>query len=118
MHQHTQVVLATTAGLMTLAVCLAADGVEHHGVMYQNTLTLVNTHLLLWTGVLSVLAVHAHTMKLPVSIAGYLVAVCCIGGCFLLVQCCEYVHLYWCLYTDAHAHTYIYIYGCYMSQAC
>ena len=89
---------------MPLAVTVLYDGVEQHGVMYQNTLTLLNTHLLLWTGVLSVLAIHAHTMKVPVSVAAYLTAVCSLGGCFLLVQCCEYVHLYWCLYTARVLH--------------
>eukprot|EP01012_Entosiphon_sulcatum_P016747 TRINITY_DN21636_c0_g1_i1.p1 TRINITY_DN21636_c0_g1~~TRINITY_DN21636_c0_g1_i1.p1 ORF type:complete len:193 (-),score=11.35 TRINITY_DN21636_c0_g1_i1:37-615(-) len=93
----------TTAGLLPLAVTVAVDGVEQYGVLYQNTLTLLNTHLLLWTGVLSILAVHAHAMKLPISASLYLAEVVCLGGCFLLVQCCEYVHLYWCLYTAGPA---------------
>jgi heme/copper-type cytochrome/quinol oxidase subunit 3 len=79
---------------MPLAVSLAVDGTDVYSVMYQNTLTLLNTDLLLWTGAVSISAIHAHAMRTPVVACTQLSMIVCIASCFLLVQCCEYIHLY------------------------
>ena len=67
--------------------------------MYSNTLTLLNTNLLLASGVVSVAAIHSVTMKTLVHTNYMLVLVVVLGTVFLLVQCCEYIHLYWCMYS-------------------
>ena len=67
--------------------------------MYSNTLTLLNTDLLVFSGVLSVSAIHSITMKTTTQTCSMLMLVVLMGTVFLTVQCCEYLHLYWCLYT-------------------
>ena len=73
----------------------------------NNTLTLLNTSLLLTSGVVSVGGVHALTMKTHVQSVGLFMVVVALGTSFMMVQCCEYIHLYWCLYSwpsCAHVH--------------
>lgn len=62
--------------------------------IYSNTLTLLNTDLLLTSGVVSVAAIHSMTMKTLVQSNSMLLVVVMLGTVFLLVQCCEYLHLY------------------------
>ena len=67
--------------------------------VYSNTLTLLNTELLVSSGVLSVSGIHSITMKTSVQTGSILLLVVLLGTVFLMVQCCEYVHLYWCMYS-------------------
>ena len=69
-------------------------GVVASSTVYSNTLTLLNTDLLLTSGVISVGAIHSITMKTVVQSNGMLLLVVMLGTVFLLVQCCEYMHLY------------------------
>ena len=62
--------------------------------VYINTLTLLNTNLLVTSGVVSIAAMHAVVMKTPVLSNSMLMVVVVLGSIFLLVQCCEYLHLY------------------------
>ena len=62
--------------------------------IYSNTLTLLNTDLLLTSGVVSVAAIHAMTMKTLVHSNSMLLLVVMLGTVFLLVQRFEYLHLY------------------------
>ena len=74
-------------------------------MVYANTLTMLNTDLLLTSGVVSISAVHACTMKTMVSTHLLLLVVVILGLVFLMVQCVEYLHLYWCMYSyDAPSH--------------
>ncbi len=77
-----------------LGTQLLALSTEHLAVVYQNTLTLLNSDLLLATGALSIAAVHSHTMRTATSGCFYLSLIVCAASAFLLVQCCEYLHLY------------------------
>ena len=62
--------------------------------VYSNTLTLLNSTLLLTSGVVSVAAIHSMSMKTPVMSSAMLAVVVLLGTLFLMVQCCEYLHLY------------------------
>jgi heme/copper-type cytochrome/quinol oxidase subunit 3 len=62
--------------------------------VYSNTLTLLNTDLLVSSGVLSISGIHSMTMKTTIQTCGMLVLVVVLGTVFLMVQCCEYIHLY------------------------
>ena len=77
-----------------LSVTASSTSTECSSVLYQNTLTLLNSMLLLTSGVVSVAAVHTHTMKLLVASTVYLSIIVALATVFLGVQCCEYVHLY------------------------
>ena len=69
-------------------------GTQDVTTSYSNTLTLLNTNLLLASGVLSVGSVHAVGMKLPVLANSSMLLVMVLGTLFLSVQCCEYIHLH------------------------
>jgi len=77
---------------------LSASTLVHSSVsattMYANTLTLLNTDLLITSGVVSIAAMHGMTMKSLTNAVVLLVVVCMLGSVFLLVQCIEYLHLY------------------------
>ena len=62
--------------------------------LYANTLTLLNTNLLVTSGVLSVGAMHSVVMKTNSLSNSLLLMVVGLGTLFLMVQCCEYLHLY------------------------
>ena len=79
--------------------------VEHLGYMLStlqmaNALTMVNTTLLLTTGVLAGYAVHALSMRLPVLACTLMHTIVSLGMLFLSVQCMEYGHLYWCIHSS------------------
>ena len=67
--------------------------------MYQNTLTLLNTDLLLSSGVLAVAGMHTVVLQLLGVHCLLLTVVVIVAVLFLAVQCCEYIHLYWCIYS-------------------
>nr|QHQ98640.1 cytochrome c oxidase subunit 3 [Lacrimia lanifica] len=71
--------------------------------VYVNTLTLLNTNLLVTSGIVSIAAMHAVVMKTSVLSNSMLMLVVVLGSVFLLVQCCEYLHLYWCMYSSSTA---------------
>nr|QHQ98702.1 cytochrome c oxidase subunit 3 [Sulcionema specki] len=78
-------------------------GTTTSGVHFQNALTIINTDLLLFTGVLSVVVVHCNstsTMLYTHSLFTYIII---LGGVFVVVQCCEYVHLYWNMFSAGTA---------------
>jgi len=77
-----------------LATCSTVAGTVETSTVYSNTLTLLNTDLLLTSGVVSVGAVHSMQMKTMIQTMGLLLVVIALGTTFLLVQCCEYLHLY------------------------
>nr|ATQ37484.1 cytochrome c oxidase subunit 3 [Rhynchopus euleeides] len=79
------------------------DGVEVSSVVLQNTLTLMNSYLLITSGVVSVSALHCCTMRVHVLYTSSLLVVLVLGTAFLGVQCIEYVHLYWCINTSGSA---------------
>jgi len=81
-----------TTGSLSECSCIAAA--VDVSTVYSNTLTLLNTDLLLWSGVVSIAAVHSMTMKSMIQTMGLLLVVVMLGTTFLLVQCCEYLHLY------------------------
>ena len=83
----------------TLGSSSTGHGVLSTGVAYSNTLTLLNTDLLLTSGVVSIAGMHGMTMKTIAHAMLMLLVVCMLGTVFLLVQCIEYLHLYWCLYS-------------------
>ena len=62
--------------------------------VFQNTLTLINTDLLLASGVASMLSMHAHTLRVPVLCTCMLAVVALQATAFLAVQCIEYMHLH------------------------
>ncbi len=78
----------------TLTSCCTNGSAVDTSTVYSNTLTLLNTDLLLTSGVVSVGAVHSMQMKTMVQTMGLLLVVIALGTTFLLVQCCEYLHLY------------------------
>ena len=73
---------------------IADDGVDSVSLIYQNTLTLLNTDLLLSTGVVSIAAMHSHTMKNILHGTLCMTVLVTVASVFLLVQCCEYLHLF------------------------
>ena len=74
---------------------MATDGYIATVSIAENTLTAANTDLLLASGVCSAAALH-HTHAKAVVLSSVLwTAVVDLAGVFLLVQCCEYQHLYW-----------------------
>jgi len=87
----------------TLGSSSTGHGVLSTGVAYSNTLTLLNTDLLLTSGVVSIAGMHGMTMKTIVHAMLMMLVVCMLGTVFLLVQCIEYLHLYWCLYSSGVA---------------
>ena len=86
--------LLRTGTLHSIGYTASADGVEWHTLLYQNALTLLNTDLLLFSGAVSIAAVHSHAMLLPTAAAVQLVGIVLLACMFLTVQCCEYLHLY------------------------
>ena len=76
-----------------------AVGVTGTSVLHANTLTLLNTMLLLTSGVVSIIGVHGVAMKVPTVTSTAFMVVSYLGVVFLGVQCCEYLHLYWCIYS-------------------
>ena len=88
--------IGSTGALVDVVVSMGAmDSTS----VYSNTLTLLNTELLVSSGVLSVSGIHSITMKTSVQTGSILLLVVLLGTVFLMVQCCEYVHLYWCMYS-------------------
>ena len=70
-------------------------------VLYANTLTMLNTSLLLYSGVVSVSLVHTLVLKTLVMSNTMVVSISLLAIVFLGVQCVEYLHLYWCIYSYA-----------------
>ena len=89
MHGYT--VTATCNVLSTVSV---VGTTMDTSIVVSNTLTLLNTSLLLTSGVVCVGAVHASTLKTHVQCTGLLMVVVGLATLFLMVQCCEYIHLY------------------------
>nr|ATQ37457.1 cytochrome c oxidase subunit 3 [Diplonema ambulator] len=89
--------------LHSIGSTVSSTGSEWHTLVYQNTLTLLNTDLLLFSGCVSIAAVHSHAMLLPVTASVQLLCIVLLALMFLSVQCCEYIHLYWCIYSSGAA---------------
>ena len=83
-----------TGSVGVLSTVVVQLGVVDCSSVYSNTLTLLNTDLLLSSGVVSVSVVHSMTMKTLVHSNTAILLVVLLGTVFLLVQCCEYMHLY------------------------
>lgn len=83
-----------TGGVSSLAVVVVSSTSTDAVTLYSNTLTLLNTNLLLTSGVVSIGGMHSITMKTSVLSSVLLMVVVVLGTVFLLVQCCEYLHLY------------------------
>ena len=77
----------------TDAVTLSVTTISTSTV-YSNTLTLLNTDLLLTSGIMSVGAAHSINMKCLVQSNSMFLLIVLVGMVFVLIQCCEYVHLY------------------------
>jgi len=92
-----------TGGVATLATVVVSTTSSDAITVYSNTLTLLNSTLLLTSGVVSVGAIHSMAMKTPVLSSAMLAVVVVLGTVFLMVQCCEYLHLYWCIYSSGVA---------------
>jgi len=84
----------TTGSTNTLATTVVSTSSTDAVSVYSNTLTLLNSTLLLTSGVVSVAAVHSISMKTSVMSSAMLMVVVVLGTVFLMVQCCEYLHLY------------------------
>nr|QHQ98657.1 cytochrome c oxidase subunit 3 [Diplonema japonicum] len=100
-----------SGSLHSLGYSVSDGGVEWVALVYQNTLTLLNTDLLLFSGCVSIAAVHSHTMHTPVAAALQLLLIVLLALVFLVVQCCEYLHLYWCVYSSGTAGVFYVITG-------
>jgi len=83
-----------TGGLASLTGVVVSTTSVDAVTVYSNTLTLLNTNLLLTSGVVSIGGMHSITMKTAVQSSVLLMLVVVLGTVFLLVQCCEYLHLY------------------------
>lgn len=82
----------------------ALDGIMMTtGLVFQNALTLANTDLLFATGLLAVIVMHCHAALMLAHIQLWLGIIVMAGSVFLVVQCCEYQHLYWCLFSAGSA---------------
>merc|ERR1711904_465218 len=88
---------STTHGV--LANIVIESGTTHTVFVFQNALTLANTDLLLTTGVLAVAIMHLIVYRIIVGAQLLLGILIVAGKLFLGVQCCEYLHLYWCLFS-------------------
>lgn len=97
---HSVYTTGSTASIVSVSSGLGTSDVT---TMYANTLTLLNTNLLLASGVVSIAAIHAVSMKTPVIGTTMMLVVSMLGTVFLVVQCCEYIHLYWCMYSSGVA---------------
>nr|QHQ98688.1 cytochrome c oxidase subunit 3 [Artemidia motanka] len=85
---------ATTIGHNHLLQCTVL-----HGCIYQNTLTLANTVLLTYSGIWSVIMCHGISiMSTGITLSGLWNTIL-LGVTFLGIQCCEYLHLYWCIFS-------------------
>ena len=93
-HSNVYVVPTCTGSTGALADTVISMGNQDTVLLYSNTLTLVNTDLLVTSGILSVSAIHSTTMKTTTQTAGMLLLVVLLASVFLMVQCCEYIHLY------------------------
>ena len=78
-------------------------GASTTSTVFQNTLTLANTDLLLSSGVLSIAAVHHGASRTSTLSAMLYLCVVDVAILFLTVQGCEYLHLYWGLASCALA---------------
>lgn len=88
---HTVYTTGSTSSIVSVSTSV---GTNECTTMYANTLTLLNTNLLLASGVVSIASIHAVHMKTPVMSTVMMSMVAMLGTVFLVVQCCEYIHLY------------------------
>merc|ERR1712083_1235604 len=90
---------ASSAGVLQH---VAMDGtLVTTGLVFQNALTLANTDLLFATGLLAVIVMHCHAALMLAHIQLWLGIIVMAGSVFLVVQCCEYQHLYWCIFSGS-----------------
>nr|QHQ98672.1 cytochrome c oxidase subunit 3 [Rhynchopus humris] len=94
---------AFTGSLGCMYQCTVLLDVEWGITLYQNTLTLLNTDLLLTSGVWGVAAMHAVVLHLLLVHCYATTTIILLAVVFLAVQCCEYLHLYWCIYSSGVA---------------
>lgn len=73
------------------------------GTVFQNALTLANTDLLFMTGLLAVVVMNNHATLMLGSIQLWIGVIVLAGTVFLVVQCCEYQHLYWSMFSSGSA---------------
>ena len=89
---------------MWLSVCMesSSDGVTlWSSHIIANALTLINTVLLISSGMVAVAALHASSLRAHILYSSLVVVVVVAATAFLSVQCMEYMHLYWTISTRA-----------------
>lgn len=73
------------------------------GCVFQNSLTILNTNILWGTGLVAMLIMHAQSANSAALVKLWLGIIVAGGSLFVVVQCCEYQHLYWSMYSSGAA---------------
>ena len=76
------------------------DGVQTEGTILPNTMALLNTVLLIGSGVLGTSGLQASSTRAHLLYCIGIMGTILLATAFLSIQSIEYMHLYWCISTS------------------